>query len=83
MDKIDKMQYKNLRQCFNTVVNNILGEDYYNMGMDVRQADQICTEDIINEFKNIKHDLKLYKNIAIMAICINFMMLAAVIYIKF
>ena len=40
------LQYESLRKNFNKMVNNILGKDYYNIGMDVYHCDEICCEDI-------------------------------------
>ena len=48
---IDSIQYKNLRECFSKVVTEILGEDYYNMGMDVYTCDRLSAEDIIKALK--------------------------------
>ena len=47
----DSIQYKNLRDCFSKVVTEILGEDYYNMGMDVYTCDRLSAEDIIKALK--------------------------------
>ena len=44
--RIALLQYDSLRKNFNLMVNNVLGKDYYNMGMDVYQADRICCEDV-------------------------------------
>ncbi|RLI67691.1 MAG: hypothetical protein DRP02_14065 [Candidatus Gerdarchaeota archaeon] len=40
------LQYKSLRDHFNELIDNVLGADYYNMAMDVYEADRICCEDI-------------------------------------
>ena len=45
-DEISKRQYANLRENFNKLVKDVLGDDYYNMAMDVYDADRICCEDI-------------------------------------
>jgi hypothetical protein len=45
-NRIALLQYESLRENFNLMVDNVLGEDYYNMGIDVYLCDQICCEDI-------------------------------------
>lgn len=45
-DEISKMQYASLRKNFNKLIRDVLGDDYYNMAMDVYDADRICCEDI-------------------------------------
>ena len=41
--------YKNLRKNWNKLVDEILGKDYYNMGMDTYTCDDLTCEDIINK----------------------------------
>lgn len=43
------LQYKNLRHHFDKMVKAVLGEDYYNVGMDVYTCDEITCEDITYE----------------------------------
>ena len=45
-NRIALLQYESLRKHFGLMVDNTLGEDYYNMVMDVYEADKICCEDI-------------------------------------
>lgn len=45
-NRIRLIQYENLRAHFTILVDKVLGEDYYNMGMDVYKSDQICCEGI-------------------------------------
>lgn len=53
--------YKELRKNFNKLTNEILGEDYYNMGMDTYNCDQETTDDILYKYKRLKKELKFYK----------------------
>ncbi len=48
-NRVAILQYKSLRENFQKMVGDVLGEDYYNMGMDVYEADRICCEDITNK----------------------------------
>ena len=45
-NRIALLQYESLRENFHAMVNDVLGADYYNMGMDVYTCDKICCEDI-------------------------------------
>lgn len=40
------LQYENLRNNFSTMVNSVLGDDYYNLALDLYNSDRICCEDI-------------------------------------
>ena len=45
-NRIALLQYESLRRNFSMMVDNVLGDDYYNMAMDVYDCDRICCEDI-------------------------------------
>jgi len=45
-NRIPVLQYESLREHFNNMIKNVMGNDYYNMGMDVYECDRICCEDI-------------------------------------
>ena len=45
-NRIALLQYESLRKHFNIMVTSVLGDDYYNMAMDVYDCDRICCEDI-------------------------------------
>ena len=45
-DRVAMMQYRNLREHFGALADEVLGPDYYNMGMDVYECDRITCEDI-------------------------------------
>jgi hypothetical protein len=51
-DKVKLLQYDNLRKHFQKMIRNVLGEDYYNMGMDVYDCDRLCCEDIARKAKS-------------------------------
>ena len=60
-NRIPMLQYESLRSCFNSMITKILGENYYNMGMDVYTCDEICCEDITSKAKSrnfLEHILK-------------------------
>lgn len=45
-NRVTLLQYESLRNNFNIMVNDVLGDNYFNMGMDVYDCDRICCEDI-------------------------------------
>lgn len=55
--RIHLLQYKNLREHFYSLSNEVLGEDYYNLGMDTYTCDKMTTEDIKRKFKNTNSNL--------------------------
>jgi len=45
-NRIRILQYESLKGHFQKMINDVLGDDYYNMAMDVYECDRICCEDI-------------------------------------
>lgn len=58
---IREMQYHNLRENFNEVVQIVLGESYYNEGSDVYTGDAITCQDIIHKFNSVKVEMHVWK----------------------
>lgn len=50
-NRVAILQYNNLRKHFSKMIDDVLGEDYYNMDMDVYGSDQACCEDITRKAK--------------------------------
>lgn len=66
MDKIKELQYNNLRKCLNeNLIKPILGEDYYNMTMDVYTADKETTMDLKRKFDYKDYEVKVFKIISV------------------
>lgn len=61
MDRIQEMQYHNLRENFYDVVDNVLGKDYYNERADVYVVDAFSCRDIIREFNSVKNEMIVWK----------------------
>jgi len=53
--------YKELRKNFNKITDEILGEDYYNMGIDTYNCDQETAEDLLYKYKELKNEIRFYK----------------------
>jgi len=47
------LMYKNLRKHFQRLVEEILGDDYYNMAQDTYDCDRMTCEDIAVRAKNV------------------------------
>ncbi len=50
-NRIALLQYESLRNNFQLMIEDVLGADYYNMAMDVYDADKICCDDITYKAK--------------------------------
>lgn len=66
MNDIREKQYENLRKCFNeNLVHPILGDNYYNLEMDVYSSDRIVTKDLKIKFDSKNKKIKLYQIIIV------------------
>lgn len=61
MDKVQEMQYHNLRENFYDVVDNVLGKDYYNEGADCYTCDAFTCRDIIFKFNAVKTEMIVWR----------------------
>ena len=44
--RIRLLQYDNLRKLFSQLIDDVLGTNYYNMGMDVYTCDELTCKDL-------------------------------------
>lgn len=58
--KLTQLIYSNLRRNFEMVVDEVLGPDYYNSGMDSYTCDRLTCEDIINKKVKVLFSNKKY-----------------------
>lgn len=56
--RIEMLQYKNLRKHFGNLIQNVLGTDYYNEGMDVYTCDELTCRDLQNKMKTFRKKRK-------------------------
>lgn len=61
--------YKNLCESVYRVQERILGEDYYNMGMDVYTTHDIMCDDIIRQYKKVEKSSTMWRSFAIVFGC--------------
>ena len=75
-DRLQQMHYKNLRYYYNSLINEIMSENYYTITPDVMGSDQEAFEDMMYRVRDLKNTIK-YKNVQIVlqAILIIIMML--------
>jgi len=45
-NRIRLRQYENLRKHFQKLIDEVLGKDYYNEGMDTYRCDEFCCRDL-------------------------------------
>ena len=75
-DRLQQMHYKNLRYYYNSLIDEIMSEDYYTISPDVMGSDKEAFEDMMYRVRGLKNTIK-YKNVQIVlqAILIIIMML--------
>jgi hypothetical protein len=79
MNRVEKLQYENLRKCFQAnLIKPILGENYYNMAMDVYTCDECTTLDLKQAFDCLKRHNKIYK---FLLICSFFIIVGLIVVI--
>ena len=50
-EQISLLQYENLRKHFSQLISDLLGEGYYNEGMDVYTCDEYACRDLKSKLK--------------------------------
>ena len=74
--RLQQIHYKNLRYYYNSLIDEIMSEDYYTISPDVISSDREAFEDMMYRVRGLKNTIKC-KNvqIALQAILIIIMML--------
>ena len=74
--RLQQIHYKNLRYYYNSLIDEIMGEDYYTVNPDVMNSDKEAFEDMMYRVKYLKDTIKC-KNaqIVLQAVLIIIMML--------
>ena len=76
-DRLQQIHYKNLRYYYNSLIDEIMGENYYTISPDVMGSDKEAFEDMMYRVKYLK-DTIICKNIQIcllFIICVVMMLL--------
>lgn len=73
--RISLLQYKNFRHSFNTYLKTpILGEDYYNLGMDTYNCDIFTCQDLKYKYDKLKSSRNTYAVITVILLIVNMLL---------
>ena len=74
--RLQQIHYKNLQYYYNSLIDEIMGEDYYTVNPDVMNSDKEAFEDMMYRIKYLKRTIK-YKNVQL---CLQFILCVVIIY---
>ena len=77
--RLQQIHYKNLQYYYNSLIDEIMGEDYYTVNPDVMSSDAEAFEDMINRIKYSKENIKC-KNAQI---CLQFIIIVIMLVLLF
>ena len=77
--RLQLIHYNNLRKYYNTLIDEIMGEDYYTVNPDVMSSDAEAFEDMINRINYLKDSIKC-KNAQI---CLQFIIILITMILLF
>ena len=56
--RLQQIHYKNLRYYYNSLIDEIMGEDYYTVNPDVMNSDKEAFEDMMYRVRYLKDTIK-------------------------
>jgi hypothetical protein len=59
-----KLRFEELNKQWNRVIDELLGEDYYNYGCDWASCDKLTADDLIYKYKKKERWWKFWKKIS-------------------
>lgn len=71
----EDVSYSSLRRNFNVLVKTVMGSDYSNDAINVISSDVQAIKDVRRKVDNLKYDVKMWRNIAIIMMLISFLLL--------
>ena len=77
--RLQQIHYKNLRYYYNSLIDEIMGEDYYTVNPDVMNSDREAFEDMLGRINYLKESIKC-KNAQI---CLQFIVNVMLIILLF
>ena len=77
--RLQQIHYKNLRYYYNSLIDEIMGEDYYTVNPDVMNSDKEAFEDMLGRINYLKESIKC-KNAQI---CLQFILIVMLIILLF
>ena len=69
--RLQQIHYKNLRYYYNSLIDEIMGEDYYTVNPDVMNSDKEAFEDMMYRVKYLKETIECNNA----QICLQFIMI--------
>lgn len=77
--RLQQIHYKNLRYYYNSLIDEIMGEDYYTVNPNVINSDKEAFEDMIGRVKYLKETIGC-KNAQI---CLQFILIVIMLVLLF
>ena len=77
--RLQQIHYKNLRYYYNSLIDEIMGEDYYTVNPDVMNSDKEAFEDMLDRISYLKESIKC-KNAQI---CLQFILIVIMMFMLF
>ena len=71
----EDISYSSLRRNFNVLVKTVMGSDYSNDAINVISSDVQAIKDVRRKVDNLKYDVKMWRNIAIIMMLTSFLLL--------
>ena len=71
----EDISYSSLRRNFNVLVKTVMGSDYSNDAINVISSDVKAIKDVRRKVDNLKYDVKMWRNIAIIMMLTSFLLL--------
>ena len=71
----EDISYSSLRRNFNVLVKTVMGSDYSNDAINVISSDVQAIKDVRKKVDNLKYDIKMWRNIAIIMMLTSFLLL--------
>lgn len=71
----EDISYSSLRRNFNVLVKTVMGSDYSNDAINVISSDVQAIKDVRRKVYNLKYDVKMWRNIAIIMMLTSFLLL--------
>ena len=71
----EDISYSSLRRNFNVLVKTVMGCDYSNDAINVISSDVQAIKDVRRKVDNLKYDVKMWRNIAIIMMLTSFLLL--------
>ena len=71
----EDISYSSLRRNFNVLVKTVMGSDYSNDAINAISSDVQAIKDVRRKVDNLKYDVKMWRNIAIIMMLTSFLLL--------